>query len=99
MTARNIDGATPVERLFSKLKNWLRIATHYYQSQESYLGFVALVSIKPWVPFVHVTQGARWLFIGKPRERIDGVKLGGFKRLAMTAQLSLPSSEPANRAF
>jgi len=35
-----------VERLFSKLKNWRRFATRYDKTQESYLGFVALASIK-----------------------------------------------------
>ncbi len=42
-----------VERLFSKLKNWRRIATRYDKTRESYLGFVALASIKLWIPFVH----------------------------------------------
>jgi transposase len=42
-----------VERLFSKLKNWRRIATRYDKTKESYLGFVALASIKLWIPFVH----------------------------------------------
>ena len=43
-----------VERLFSKLKNWRRVATRYDKTRESYLGFVALASIKLWIPFVHV---------------------------------------------
>ena len=43
-----------VERLFSKLKNWRRVATRYDKTKESYLGFVALASIKLWIPFVHV---------------------------------------------
>lgn len=42
-----------VERLFSKLKNWRRVATRYDKTRESYLGFVALASIKLWIPFVH----------------------------------------------
>lgn len=42
-----------VERLFSKLKNWQRVATRYDKTKESYLGFVALASIKLWMPFVH----------------------------------------------
>ena len=42
-----------VERLFNKLKNWRRIATRYDKTKESYLGFVALASIKLWIPFVH----------------------------------------------
>lgn len=42
-----------VEHLFSKLKNWRRIATRYDKTKESYLGFVALASIKLWIPFVH----------------------------------------------
>ena len=43
-----------VERLFSKLKNWRRVATRYDKTAESYLGFVALASITLWLPFVHV---------------------------------------------
>ena len=43
-----------VERLFSKLKNWRRVATRYDKTKESYLGFVALAAIKLWIPFVHV---------------------------------------------
>lgn len=42
-----------VERLFNKLKNWRRIATRYDKTQESYLGFVNLVSALQWIPFVH----------------------------------------------
>ncbi|HET6538240.1 MAG TPA: transposase [Sphingopyxis sp.] len=42
-----------IERLFSKLKNWRRVATRYDKTKESYLGFVALASIKLWIPFVH----------------------------------------------
>jgi transposase len=42
-----------VERLFSKLKNWRRVATRHDKTKESYLGFVALASIKLWLPFVH----------------------------------------------
>ena len=43
-----------VERLFSKLKNWRRVATRYDKTKESYLGFVALAAIKLWIHFVHV---------------------------------------------
>ena len=42
-----------IERLFNKLKNWRRIATRYDKTAESYLGFVALASVKLWLPFVH----------------------------------------------
>lgn len=42
-----------IERMFNKLKNWRRIATRYDKTKESYLGFVALASIKLWLPFVH----------------------------------------------
>lgn len=42
-----------IERLFNKLKNWRRVATRYDKTTESYLGFVALASIKLWIPFVH----------------------------------------------
>lgn len=44
-----------IERLFNKLKNWRRVATRYDKTRESYLGFVALASIKLWIPFVHET--------------------------------------------
>lgn len=44
-----------VERLFNKLKNWRRVATRYDKTKESYLGFVAIASIKLWIPFVHAT--------------------------------------------
>jgi transposase len=44
-----------VERLFNKLKNWRRVATRYDKTKESYLGFVAIASIKLWIPFVHET--------------------------------------------
>ncbi|RZL28245.1 MAG: hypothetical protein EOP64_05080, partial [Sphingomonas sp.] len=43
-----------VERLFSKLKNWRRVATRYDKTAESYLGFVAPASATLWLPFVHV---------------------------------------------
>ena len=42
-----------VERMFSKLKNWRRVATRYDKTRESYLGFVAFASIKLWIPVVH----------------------------------------------
>ena len=42
-----------IERLFSKLKNWRRVATRYDKTAESYLGFVTLASVKLWLPFVH----------------------------------------------
>jgi transposase len=32
-----------------------RVATRYDKTKESYLGFVALASIKLWLPFVHVS--------------------------------------------
>jgi transposase len=44
-----------IERLFNKLKNWRRVATRYDKTRESYLGFVAIASIKLWTPFVHET--------------------------------------------
>ena len=43
-----------VERLFSKLKNWRRIATRYDKTAESYLGFIALASVTLGLHFVHV---------------------------------------------
>lgn len=42
-----------IERLFSKLKNWRRVATRYDKTAESYLVFVTLASVKLWIPFVH----------------------------------------------
>jgi transposase len=42
-----------IERLFNKLKNWRRVATRYDKTRESYLCFVALASIKLWIPLVH----------------------------------------------
>jgi transposase len=39
--------------MFDKLKNWRQLATRYDKTRESYLGFVALASIKLWIPFVH----------------------------------------------
>ena len=44
-----------IERLFNQLKNWRRIATRYDKTKESYLGFVNLVSVLQWIPFVHET--------------------------------------------
>jgi len=43
-----------IERLFSKLKNWRRIATRYDKTTDSYIGFVSLASALLWLPFVHV---------------------------------------------
>jgi transposase len=42
-----------IERLFSKLKNWRRVATRYDKTAQSYLGFVAIAAVKLWLPFVH----------------------------------------------
>jgi transposase len=44
-----------VERLFNKLRNWRRIAIHSDKTKESHLGFVSLVSVLQWMPFVHET--------------------------------------------
>ena len=43
-----------IERLFSKLKNWRRVATRYDKTADSYIGFVSLASALLWLPFVHV---------------------------------------------
>ncbi len=43
-----------IERLFSKLKNWRRIANRYDKTADSYIGFVSLASALLWLPFVHV---------------------------------------------
>jgi transposase len=42
-----------IERLFSKLKNWRRVATRYDKTADSYIGFVSLASALLWLPFVH----------------------------------------------
>lgn len=42
-----------IERLFSRLKNWRRVATRYDKTAESYLGFVNIASVKLWLPFAH----------------------------------------------
>lgn len=42
-----------IERMFNKLKNWRRVATRYDKTAESFLGFVSIVAIKLWLPFVH----------------------------------------------
>lgn len=39
-----------IERLFNRLKNWRRVSTRYDKTKESYLGFVALASVKLWIP-------------------------------------------------
>ena len=39
--------------MFSKQQNWRRIASRYDKTLASYLCFVALTSIKLWIPFVH----------------------------------------------
>jgi len=36
------------EQLFSKLKNWRRVATRYNKTRESYPGFVSLAAVKLW---------------------------------------------------
>ena len=41
-----------VERLFIKPNNWRWVATCYDRTKKSYLGFVALASIKLWRPLV-----------------------------------------------
>ena len=43
-----------IERLFSKLKNWRRVATRDDKTADSYIGFVSLASALLWLPFVHV---------------------------------------------
>jgi transposase len=41
------------ERMFNKLKNWHRVATHYDKTVASLLAFITIASIKLWMPFVH----------------------------------------------
>jgi transposase len=43
-----------IERLFSKLMNWRRVATRYDKTAGSCLGFVSLASALLWLPSVHV---------------------------------------------
>jgi len=38
-----------VERCFSKLKQWRRIATRYDKTASSFLGFIDLASIRIWL--------------------------------------------------
>ena len=42
-----------IERLFNKLKNWRRVATRDDKTADSYIGFVSLASVLPWLSFVH----------------------------------------------
>jgi transposase len=44
-----------IERMFNKLKNWRRIATRYDKTASSFMAFIAIASIKQWLPFVHET--------------------------------------------
>ena len=44
-----------IERMFNKLKNWRRVATRYDKSATSFLAFIAIASVKQWLPFVHET--------------------------------------------
>jgi transposase len=42
-----------IERMFNKLKNWRRVATRYDKTASSFMAFIAIASIKQWLPFVH----------------------------------------------
>jgi len=42
-----------VKRLFNELKNCRRVAPRYDKTEESYLNFVAIASIKVWIRFVY----------------------------------------------
>ena len=44
-----------IERMFNKLRNWRRVATRYDKSATSFLAFIAIASVKQWLPFVHET--------------------------------------------
>ena len=52
---RQIQMAQPHRAAVQPLKNWRRVATRYDKTKESHLGFVALASVKLWIPFVHET--------------------------------------------
>ncbi|MGO4569654.1 transposase [Rhizobium sp. 2YAF20] len=40
------------ERMFNKLKQFRRIATRYDKTKASFAGFLALASVKLWLPFI-----------------------------------------------
>ena len=42
-----------IERFINRLKDSRRVATRYDHTDESFLGFVLLASIKLWIRFVH----------------------------------------------
>ncbi len=44
-----------IECFINRLKNSRRLATRYEQTDDSFLGFAALVSIRLWIRFVHAT--------------------------------------------
>ncbi len=39
-----------VERMFNRIKQFRRIATRYDKTATSYMGFLALASVKLWMP-------------------------------------------------
>lgn len=43
----------PIELASNELENWRRAATRYGDTKKSYLGFIAIASIKPCMPSVH----------------------------------------------
>ena len=47
--------AAGVEAVIPAKSNRRRVATRYDKTKKSHLGFVALASVKLWIPFVHET--------------------------------------------
>ncbi|MFT8797898.1 transposase [Zymomonas mobilis] len=49
-----------IERMFNKLKQFRRIATHYDKTRKSFLAFLHIAAVKLWLPyFVNRTQHYR----------------------------------------
>jgi hypothetical protein len=71
--------------LFSKLKNWRRVATRYDKTAESHIGFVGLVSAFLWRPFVHVAWFHRGGLVSTASGRLIVHSLDGLKE-----KLALP---------
>lgn len=44
-----------IERMFSKLKHWRRVATRYDKTALSFLSFIQIAALKLWIPFVNRT--------------------------------------------
>lgn len=71
-----------IERLFSKLKNWRRVATRYDKTKESYLGFVALASINSGYPLSTTPR--------PPLSRLAGTERALISRLSFLVPTGRP---------